>query len=125
MKPQKNALEWLVFTVSAVLVIAVIAVLLVSGARSGHTPPSLAIETGTVEKRGDAFRLPVHVRNTGEETAEHARIELELTENGAVVERAELTFAFIPKRSSREGWVELQRDPQCCTVAARASFNRP
>ena len=125
MKPQKNALEWLVFGVSAILVAGVAAVLLVSGLRSHHAPPSLAIETGAAEKHGDAFRVPVEVRNTGEETAEQARIEFELTKDGEVVERAELTFAFIPKRSSREGWVELHRDPQCCTLAARASFNRP
>lgn len=125
MKPQKNALEWAVFAVSAILVAAVAAVLIVSGARSAHTPPSLVIESGAVEKDGDAYRVPIKVRNTGDETAEQARIEVELTANGEIVERAELTFAFIPKRSSREGWVELHRDPRCCTIATRASFNRP
>lgn len=125
MKPQKNALEWVVFAASAILVAAVAAVLIVSGARSAHTPPSLVIEHGTAEANGDAFRIPIRVRNTGDETAEHARIEVELTRAGEVVERAELTFAFIPKRSAREGWIELHRDPRCCTLATRAAFNRP
>ena len=125
MKPKKNTLEWAVFAASAILVAAVAAVLVVSGARSAHTPPTLAIELGAAERDGDAFRIPIKVRNTGDETAEQARIEVELTAGSEIVERAELTFAFIPKRSAREGWVELHRDPRCCTLATRAAFNRP
>ncbi len=125
MKPQKNPLEWLVFAASAILVAGVAAVLIVSGARSAHAPPALVIESGPAERNGDAYRVPITVRNTGDETAEHARIEVELTRGAEVVERAELTFAFIPKRSAREGWVELHRDPSCCTLATRAAFNRP
>lgn len=125
MKPQKNALEWLVFGVSAVLVAGVCALLVVSGMRSDGTPPSLAIETGPPVASGDTFRVPVRVRNTGSATAEEARIIVELVEDGAVAERAEFTIPFVPQYSSREGSVSFRRDPSCCTVTARAAFSTP
>jgi uncharacterized protein (TIGR02588 family) len=126
MKTKKNALEWIVFAVSAVLIAGVVSVLVIAGVRSGQTPPSLRIETGAAEASEGSFRVPVRVRNMGEETAEQALIEVQLIANGTAVERAELLIPFVPKRSSREGWVVFARDPRCCTLATRAvAFNKP
>lgn len=125
MSPHKNAFEWLVFGVSAILIACVAAVLVSAGARSGRVPPSLIVETGRAERSGETFRLPVRVRNAGDTTAEAARIVIELTADGTVIDRAELTFAFVPQHSAREGWVELRRDPRCCAITSRSAFNAP
>jgi len=126
MKPQKNILEWLVFAVSALLVAGILLFLLVTGSRQGEEPPLLFIELGAPTKAREAFRLPVRVRNNGDQTAEECTIEVVLRSGEREVERGELTIALIPKRSAREGWVTFQNDPKCCTIEARAvGFTKP
>jgi uncharacterized protein (TIGR02588 family) len=126
MNVRKNALEWTVFAVSAVLIVAVVASLVLEAARSHDTPPLLRIQTGSPTEAAGAWRVPVEVTNEGDTTAEGARIEVTLESGGETVERAELTIAFIPRKSKREGWVTFRRDPRCCQVVATASgYEKP
>ena len=125
MKPQKNILEWVVFAISAVLLAGVAATLIIAGTRGGNGKPSLLVETGAPEAHGRTFRIPIRVRNVGDATAEQAHIDVELLDDGNVVEHAELTIMFVPKQSIREGWVAFRNDPRCCTLHARAAFNAP
>jgi len=125
-KPRKNALEWLVFGASAILVLATIGVLVAEGMRSDGDAPSLGIEIGSATRDRGAHRVPVTVRNTGDVTAEQVRIEVLLLDGEREAERGELTFVFVPRNSSRQGWVTFHRDPSCCRVIARpAGFNTP
>lgn len=124
--PKKNALEWTVFGISAAIIAATLAVLVVSELKPGNEPPALQIELGTPSPAGDRFRVPVRVQNSGDDTAEQSRIEVELESDDGVIERAELSFAFVPRNSSREGWVVFSRDPRCCTMTARpVGYNKP
>lgn len=123
---KKNVLEWIVFVVSAILIAVMVIVLVASAVRSGKEPPVLEIETGAAVRVADAFRVPVHVRNRGDETAEEVRVEVSLMNGDQALEESELTVMFVPRKSSREGWVTFRRDPGCCRVVARAvGFNRP
>lgn len=125
-KPQKNALEWLVFAGSVVLIVAVVATLLVEATTSGDEPPLLRIETGSATKSGEVFRVPLRVRNDGDDTAELAQIEVSLMDGDREVERAEVSFAFVPRKSTEQGWVAFRRDPRCCKVVTRAvAFTKP
>ena len=125
-KPKKNALEWLVFGVSTVLVLGTLTVLVISGIRSGDDPPLLDVQAGRAVHIDGGYRLPVTIRNTGGATAEQAVIEVLLLSGEQVVERSELSISFVPRKSSREAWVTFRRDPSCCRVMARASgFNSP
>jgi uncharacterized protein (TIGR02588 family) len=126
MKAEKNALEWTVFAVSLLLIAAVVGALVLEAARSHDTPPVLRIHTGTATEAAGAWRVPVAITNEGDTTAEGARIEVTLENGGREVERAELTIAFIPRKSKREGWVTFRHDPRCCEVLARATgFENP
>lgn len=126
MKPAKNALEWVVFGFSVVLLIAVVLVLVIAALQAGDEPPVLQIDVGTATRRGDVFRLPVRVRNSGAETAEDVHVEVVLNSEGSEIDRGELTLAFVPRNSTREGWVTFRQDPRCCTIAARAvGYNKP
>jgi uncharacterized protein (TIGR02588 family) len=126
MKVKKNALEWIVFAVSALLIAGVVASLVLETVRSNEHPPHLRIRIGEAVEAAGAFRLPVEVVNEGDITAEQARIEVILESDGEALERAELTIAFVPRKSKREGWVTFRRDPRCCEVVARAAgFEKP
>ena len=125
MKARKNALEWTVFAISLALILAVVAVLLRSGATTGKAPPALTVFTGDTSPVAGGHQIPVRIRNDGQ-SVEEARIEVSLMQGETLVERAELMIAFLPEKSEREGWVVFQRDPRCCRVVARAtSFEKP
>jgi uncharacterized protein (TIGR02588 family) len=53
-------------------------------------------------------------------------VEIVLQSERETVERAELSIAFVPRRSKREGWVVFRRDPRCCVVTAGAmAYDKP
>lgn len=126
MNLHKNWLEWLVFAVSAVIVIGCVAALAISGVRSGKEPPDVTVEVGAPSRGASGYRVPVRVRNDGDETAEGVTIEVAMIAGGEEVERGEFTVAFLPRKSRREGWVVFQRDPACCTLRAHPlGFEKP
>lgn len=124
--PKKNILEWSVFAVSAAIVAAVIGYLAVAALREHERPPDLRIHIGTPVATAGGHRVPVVVRNVGEDTAESVRVEVILRDGEQDLERAELDVTFVPRQSQREGAVLFQRDPRCCTiVTGTISYEKP
>jgi uncharacterized protein (TIGR02588 family) len=125
-KPKKNPLEWTVFAVSALLVLALLAVLIHAVLDRTPGPAELRIELGPPEARGGRYMVPVHVRNEGGRTAEEVKVEVVLRSGETEVEKADLVLRFVPAQSDREGWVAFGRDPACCELAARpVGFESP
>ena len=126
MKVRKNLFEWTVFAGSAVLLAALVAALCVEAIRESGRPPALRVAADAPERAGDSFRVPITVRNEGDETAAMVEVEVVLERGGQEVERAELTFDFVPVGSSREGWAAFGTDPRCCRLVARVTaFQKP
>jgi uncharacterized protein (TIGR02588 family) len=109
--PQKNWLEWSVFAVSLLLVASVIAYLAYDAATLGDSPPTMQVVLGTPEQRAGAYAVPVSVTNRGDQTAEGVVVEVVL-ERGAEQEHAQFEIAFVPRGSTRKGWVMFQTDPR-------------
>ena len=126
-KLQKNWVEWAVFAVGLVLVVAALTYLVYEGATMGSDPPSLEVRLGTPEQRAHNFIVPVTVKNHGDETAEGVTIEVLLESGGSVEpERGELTIAFIPRLATREGFVTFQKDPRNARLTARVlGYEKP
>ena len=119
MKTKKNALEWTVFGVSAVIIAATVALLVHDAVISkGKSRPDLRVSTGEITPRSGGYAVPVIVTNVGDATAEQARIQIALMSGGEAVETAELIIAFVPRKSQREASVVFRRDPACCEVVA-------
>jgi uncharacterized protein (TIGR02588 family) len=126
MKPKKNALEWTVFAASLVVIGVTLALLLTGGTGPRDAPADLRATTGAPVRSSNGFAVPVTIANEGPSTAEEAHVEVALTSGGKELEKAELTIAFVPRGSQREGWVVFHTDPRCCTVSARVvSFEKP
>ena len=97
-KPQKNWLEWTVFAISAVLILAVVGFLAYESATIGKKPPDIHLHIGQVEPRQGYFAVPLEVTNTGDQTAEGVHLEVVLkTSEGE--ERADLEIQFLPRRA--------------------------
>jgi uncharacterized protein (TIGR02588 family) len=126
MKGEKNALEWSVFAVSLVLILVTIVYLVRDGASDRPRAPEIEVSTGPAVQSAGMWSVPVKVTNRGDETAEQLRVDVSLEQNGQETEKAELTFAFVPRHSSREAWALFRTDPRGVKVTARAtSYERP
>ena len=91
-RPAKAA-EWVTFGVATAVLLAVVALILlqIPGPESPATP---SVRVGEPIERGDAFYVPVAVRNGGGATAENVQINATLTlDDGEVT--ADQTIDFL------------------------------
>jgi uncharacterized protein (TIGR02588 family) len=124
---EKNWLEWAVFGVGLVLVLATLSYLVYDGATAADTPPDVEVRLGAARPGGAGFLVPVTVFNRGGQTAEGVSVEVVLEAPGLPEpERGEFTVAFLPRRGTREGWVSFRTDPRSGKLAARAlGYEKP
>ena len=111
-KLQKNWVEWAVFALGLLLVTSTLAYLAYDAATITDAPPSIEVRAGQPEQRPHNFIVPVSLINHGDQTAEGVLVEVVLENGGQEKERGEFTVAFLPRRSTREGWVAFQTDPR-------------
>ena len=126
MNVQKNPLEWTVFAAALAIVAGCVAVLVAMMLRTSDRPADLVVTLGRPERVSSGFRVPVQVRNAGDVTAAEVHVEVTLGSGEEEVERADLTIAFVPRRSDRHGFVMFRRDPSCCEITGSAvGFEEP
>lgn len=111
MDVKKNWLEWLVFSVGLALILPLAAYLAYDALTIGNKPPIIEVRLAAAEQHGDVFVIPVTLRNDGDQTAEEVVVEVALLDGGEELETAELTVAFLPRQSTRNGWVTFTTDP--------------
>ena len=111
-KLEKNWLEWLVFTASLILVLSTLGYLVYDSATFGEAPPSIEFQLGQPQQRSNRFVVPVSVTNRGDETAQGVHIEVTLESGGKEQENADFEIAFLPRHSTRKGWVTFKADPR-------------
>lgn len=111
-KLEKNWVEWIIFGVGLALVVSTLSYLAYDAARISDAPPSIEVRVSEPQQRPHNFIVPVTLINHGDQTAEGVQIEVVLESNGEEKERGEFTVAFLPRRSTREGWVAFQTDPR-------------
>jgi uncharacterized protein (TIGR02588 family) len=108
---EKNALEWTVFGVGLLLVMATLGYLVREAVTTGSTPPVLVVELGTPRQVRESFQVPVTVVNRGDRVAEDVSVTIILVA-GTQREEAVLIIPFLPHESSRQGWVAFRGDPK-------------
>ena len=73
-------------------------------------PPVIRVFLGdTIQKLGD-FAIPIMATNNGTETAENVIIEI-ILEGASEEEISQMTFAYLPRKSSANGWIIFSRRP--------------
>ena len=100
------------FAASLVLVLSTLGYLVYDGATLGDSPAKIEFQLGQPQPHSNHFMVPVKVINRGDETAEGVHIEVTLESGGKEQESAEFDLAFLPRHSTREGWVTFKTDPR-------------
>lgn len=108
---QKNWLEWLVFAVGLVLIVSLLTYLTYDAVTLGNDPPLIETRIGDVRTFNDSYLLPVTVQNLGDATAESVTVEVALMNGDTEIETAEMSIDFLPRKSTRSGWVTFETDP--------------
>jgi uncharacterized protein (TIGR02588 family) len=107
---EKNALEWTVFGIGLILVLATLGYLVREALTTGSSPPELVVHLGAPRRVAESFEVPVTVVNRGDRVAEGVSVSITLAA-GAEREEAVLSIAFLPHQSRRQGWVTFRSDP--------------
>lgn len=105
----KNALEWTVFGISLVLVLATLGLLVSAAIFTGKGPARLSVRTGESHVDGGRLVIPVTVINKGAEVAENVEVSVTVGEGDARQE-ASFTLDFVPRDATREGVVSFPAD---------------
>lgn len=111
-KPDKNPLEWTVFVIGLVLVIATLGYLVQESITARPGPPDVIARLGAVVPSANGYLVPVEVSNVGSATAEDVLVPIFLDLANGKQEEAELTIAFLPRESRRNGWISFRSDPR-------------
>lgn len=109
--PKKNWLEWTIFGLSLLLILATAGVLIQQQFSLGEKPPDPQVELGIPEVHAGYFAVPVTVTNRGDATAANLHLEVVLRLPGGESETGQMELPFLPRRSTREGWVTFHHDP--------------
>jgi uncharacterized protein (TIGR02588 family) len=83
-----------------------------SFATSAALPPRIEVQLGTPEQQSNRFIVPVSVTNHGDQTAQGVTVEVVLENDGKEEESGEFTVQFLPRHSTRKGWVPFKTDPR-------------
>ena len=110
-RPKKNWLEWTVFGVGLVLVLATLGYLVRESLVTHDGPPDVIARLGVPRPSAGGYLVPVEVSNVGQATAEDVRVPVFLDLPDGAREQAELAVAFLPRGSVRNGWASFRNDP--------------
>lgn len=116
---KKNVVEWSVFALSLVLVLALTGYLAYDVFRGAGDAPVFAFEFGAPAFQDSLYVLPVTVHNTGDRTAASVVV---VVASGA--EEAEVVFDYVPRHSTREGAAFFRTRPSAPSASIR-SYSHP
>lgn len=119
-KPAKNPLEWTVFGIGLVLVLATLGFLVRESIVGDEGPPEVVARLGEARPSEGGHLIPVEVANIGQTTAEDVLVPIFLDLPDGRREEAELNIAFLPRDSKRNGWVSFRDDPRRGTLSLGA-----
>lgn len=102
----KNALEWVVFGMSSALVVAMIAVLVMTAIRWEGHPPRLEAKLGEPELKDRIVTVAVEVTNHGDIAASEVEVQVVRAAGGGE-QSANVILDFVPRHGTRRGQVSF------------------
>jgi len=108
--PAKNLLEWIVFSISAVLVLSTLSFLVYSALRVPEGPALLRAEAAAPVYADGVTRVPVTVKNEGKRVAVNVEVQVSVGDGDQKLEGS-FTIDFVPRDAVRSGAVSFSVNP--------------
>jgi uncharacterized protein (TIGR02588 family) len=112
--------EWIVASVSAAMVVAMLAFLIYDGLRSPRTPAAITIETDSIQAAGPGYLVLFRARNSGRTTAAQVVVEGSLEAGSGQVETSQTTLDYVPAEGEQRGGLYFRQDPRRFRLRLRA-----
>ena len=112
--------ERVVGALGLLLTLFLLGYLLFQQLTSESTLPDIQVQVTEIWPNGEDFLVVVKASNSGGRTAATVVIEGEILLNGKVLEKSELTIAYIPAKSTREAGLFFSRNPAELPLNVRA-----
>ena len=125
-KIKHNLLEKITFYLGLLILLLLVSYLIFDFNKQKDLPADLEIVTSHMPSMPH-YTYKVETTNKGHETASSVHIDFDLYQNGQMAEKAVLTFNYIPRESTEEGWVIFRKTPMPSDslVVTSVSFLRP
>jgi len=94
-------LEIVATAISAVLIASLLSVLLWD-ALHPNTAPAFSTKPGRIVTAGGSYRVPVTVRNSGDDAAREVVVHLELVAADSLLAESDVTIDWLPGNTSRQ-----------------------
>lgn len=117
--PRVGALEKVATALSALLIAGLLFVLVWDAAHP-NAPAAFEVKTDSLTWSGASYRVPVQVRNTGDESARSVIVHVELTMADTTVSETDVTIDWVPGRSTRRAVAIFGRDDARASQGVRA-----
>jgi uncharacterized protein (TIGR02588 family) len=102
-------LEVVATAISALIIAAVLSVL-IWDALDPNTPPAFTTQPGRIAIARGVYRVPIAVRNSGDDAAKAVVVHVELVASDSVLVESDLTIDWLPGNTSK-GLVALLARP--------------
>lgn len=125
---KRAPVEIIVFSLSLSLILATVGFLVYDGLIKERKPPVVRIELkrDRVERTEGGFRLPLVLRNSGDEAVQNVMVQVTATSKTGEIESSEVVMPFLPEGSIRNAVVLFTVDPRDVIIDARtASYILP
>ncbi len=107
---EKNVLEWTVFAVGLILVLATVGYLVREAISGASSAPQVVVHLGSPEQVTEGFQVPVTVVNQGDQSLEGVSVKV-IRVAGTEREEGVLNIAFLPRDSRHEAWITFRGKP--------------
>ena len=111
--------EWVTAITGLLLVLGAIGVMLWEGVARDDLPPSFEMRVDSTFTRPDGFHVLFRAHNGGDITAAEVRVRALLMRGDSAVMQEDVTFDYLPPRSTRRGAVIFPSRPPQTTIELR------
>jgi uncharacterized protein (TIGR02588 family) len=105
-------IEWIIGAIGLLIVLSAVGLLMYEAIGGDKSPPDVKLTVETMEQLRNGYLVKVRAVNEGGEPAARVAIEVELLNDGEIVESGETQFEYLPAHSKREAGVFFTRDPR-------------
>jgi uncharacterized protein (TIGR02588 family) len=117
--PKISALEWGVAILSAICVVAIVAILIIEQIKMGEPVPRISIKLEKVEKQKEHYLVTATAHNDGDKTGSRVECRAELKRGEQTVEQRTARIEFLPPHSKKKIGFYFERDPNSAELTLR------